>query len=357
MTPTLCGPEEVDELIDFIASTWGPSHVLARSRPLLTWQFDGARLKGAQPSDLGVLLLRDEARRIVAMQGLIGARVVRPEETFDGAWLCNLMAAEGARAAGAGMTMLKAVTDLGLDVLMTAGINPALYRVYPAMGFMVRPEMGRWVWLSRSRANSPIISAFVGEDDRARQAQSADDCENVDGPFGEPWDRLWSTRPSNYFGVDRDAGYLNWRYDNHPIFDYRALVVREGEKWRGLAIYRVEDILPDGGSALRVVELHGDELAMVSLLQAFAQKVENEGHLLVDFVGDRPGGEVFAKAGWRRATSDHHPPPNLFQPLAPAYRPLNSAYKTLTPRLSRADLANLSALRADSDQDRPNAIG
>ncbi len=352
MKPALCGPEEVDELIDFIASTWGPNHALARSRALLTWQFDGARLKGARPSDLAVLLLRDEARRIVAMQGLIGARVMRSEESFDGAWLCNLMAAEGARAAGAGMTMLKAVTDLGLDVLMTAGINPALYRVYPAMGFMVRPEMDRWAWLSRSRANSPIISAFVGADDRERPARPADYCEDIDGPFGEPWDRLWSTRPSDYFGIHRDTGYLNWRYRNHPIFDYRALVVREGEKWRGLAIYRMEDILPEGGSALRVVELHGDERAMVSLLRVFAQKVEDEGHLLVDF-----GAEIFARAGWRRATSDHLPPPNLFQPLAPAYRPLNSAYKTLTTRLPKSAFADFTAVRADSDQDRPNAIG
>jgi hypothetical protein len=39
--------------------------------------------------------------------------------------------------------------------------------------------------------------------------------------------------------TDRDVDYLRWRYGSAPLLDYRAVQMLEGERLRGLAIFRV----------------------------------------------------------------------------------------------------------------------
>lgn len=356
--PTFCSAAELPELQQFIARTWGERHILASDTGFLRWQFDGGRLREGADGPVSVLILRGRDGDIVAMQGLIASPFSHQGRSLQGAWLCNLMAEESERAQGAGLTMLRAVAQLPLDVLATAGINPQLFRLYPLMGFHTIAEVPRWVRVLDPERAVPVLGpcaehAFGLQSGGATEPGRADPYPD----FDQDWDAFWRGRSAGYFGVDRTARYMNWRYRDHPRFTYDCLVTREQGGIGAASVSRTETIANQDHRVTRVLELHGRPAALASNLAKLEEVARDRGSLFMDYFGGCAETDAaLADAGWTANLGPEQQLPNLFQPLDARYRPLNVAVKVLRgAAVNQAAVRSMSVSRADGDQDRPNA--
>lgn len=356
--PAYCSVAELPELQGFIARTWGERHILASDAGFLRWQFDGDRMAEGAEGRVSVLILRGKEGDIVAMQGLIASPFTHQGRSLEGAWLCNLMAEESERAQGAGLTMLRAVAQLPLDVLATAGINPQLFRLYPLMGFHTIAEVPRWVRVLEPELGAQVLGPNAANAFRL-QTQGATGSGRADHypGFDRDWEDFWATRSPEYFGVDRTAGYMNWRYRDHPRFTYDCYVTREQGKICAASVSRTERIAGQDHRVTRVLELHGHGAALVSNLARLEEIARDRGSLFMDYFGGGAESDAaLAAAGWINTLSTEQQLPNLFQPLDPRYRPLNAAVKPLRgAAIDKATVRSMSISRADGDQDRPNA--
>lgn len=107
---------------------------------------------------------------------------------------------------------------------------------------------------------SNIISSFS----KVTSLGQVDEIESYDQRFDDFWLRI---KKSNKLIINqRDAAYLNWRYTNHPIYDYiRYAYVQDGEV-RGIIIACKRKLL--GAYALLVTELlvENDDILIMNIL-------------------------------------------------------------------------------------------
>jgi hypothetical protein len=90
-----------------------------------------------------------------------------------------------------------------------------------------------------------------------------------EGPWGEEFteaSRRWS--PSSAVSVARTAGYLNWRYREHPLQRYEMLTARRGGKLGGFLVRHrngktcvIDDLLGEDKSACEALLREGSALA------------------------------------------------------------------------------------------------
>ena len=102
--------------------------------------------------------------------------------------------------------------------------------------------------------------------------------ETMDGPFDERFDQLWNRLCRRFHAVTlRDKACLQWRYRQHPVFDYEVLTLADNRGLRGYLIYCVfeRDSLLRG----KIVDLFADPAdreCMRSLLAAVLRAMKRE---------------------------------------------------------------------------------
>jgi hypothetical protein len=139
----------------------------------------------------------------------------------------------------------------------------------------------------------------------------------VDDRFDELWRR--TDKQGRIIGL-RNARYLRWRYQEHPVTAYQKLAITEGETLRGYAIYRVvdgtcyvEDIFcVDASHAVAMVSLllaHLREQASVSTVSlGINRNAMNVPWRTLGFSRrqDYQRTMITGDAGWRRASAAWH---------------------------------------------------
>lgn len=74
--------------------------------------------------------------------------------------------------------------------------------------------------------------------------------------------------PKTYFGVKRDAEFLDWRYTDHPIFEYQRFGLWQKGGLGAVIVFRHEFIAEANQTTIRITELLGEEKALGQLIKA-----------------------------------------------------------------------------------------
>jgi hypothetical protein len=250
--------------------------------------------------------------------------------------------------------------------------------IYKVLRGEVLPEMPRQVLLlpeHRDRMSSLI--AMTKPDWTASQVSSLTDtfvkpvtlekARAVSCGIPERWDELdWPAFAAKSIGAVRDAEYLNWRYRQHPIFEYKIITVPDGMR-SGLLVWRLETIRKqteqgrvDVDRIGRLVEfMPSSEENAMQLLSAFTDQLRASGAFGADYYGFHgPTRAWLTQAGFV-STSEHpdgNAVPTRFQPLDGKTGALLSAIflKQSLPKVTTADDCPWYWTKSDSDQDRPN---
>jgi GNAT superfamily N-acetyltransferase len=333
------------ELQSFIDSHWEAGHVLARDADLLRWQYrhpEGERL-------LSVLGAR-AGRELVGFLGVIQTPFVWNERRPHGAWLAMWLATPEARGSGVGLALVVEAMRR-FDVLGAVGLNARTSRIFARLGFDVRPALPRWVAAvdpTALRALGPATVPPVRAGGLSPRPLEWSDTTLRD------WDRCWTERVApGFVGTARDSGFLRWRYVEHPSFDYvvRFAAGDGRDEVSALAVHRVEVVRDRSERVVRIVELLGDPVAAAGLVTAALDDAPDAA--LADFFCASPVfGSPLERLGFVRAEQLSEPPPDRFQPLAPA-QGMNGAFWRREGGGAAFAGAPLYVTRADGDQDRP----
>lgn len=353
---------EIDDVMDFLRANWDRHYLLGNDGDFLAWQFAPARCRGFENAGLSVVGLRDQSE-LVGMVGLIGCRFNHNGVVVDGAWLCNLVVLPDFRGAGGWMRLMRYVHRLPLGIVAAIVFPPDIQRLYSAMGYCIRDRLFRFL-----RIVDPEQMAQLVEGDAWRvhvQASNAsprssnlkiEQATSLD----ERWDRFWRRFVElGYFGIDRDASYMLWRYLRHPRFQYAVKVAfaPDGEI-RGAAVYRIEQIKDHPVRVMRLLELMAlDSEGYTNLLEAVARDGEDLGVAFIDHYTTRPLHPMFLGLGWVEENDLNGTlVPGLFQPLVRARRTLNVALRLLgqSALQGRDPMSYLYMVKSDGDQDRPS---
>lgn len=359
----------------FLHEFWAQNHVYCRMSDLFDWTF---QRPGFAASDEYTFAMAEDQGELAGILGGIPFQFNQFGRTSSGMWIVNYVIRPDHRRGSAALQLLSQFRKPEYNPVIAFGINPATSAIYRVLRgqvldeiprhFLVLPEAGERMerlltaaypdW-TEERARD-LASAFV-----MRREPSA--CPETGSLIPRSWDGCeWPAIAARTIGAVRDSAYLTWRYRKHPVFEYRFLTVREGDR-TGLAVWRLETIrrqTPEGRVDLdrigRLVEFLPVSAGNAeALFSAFVHALREAGAFGADFYGYHGQTRCwFRQLGFPEAAA--HPEgraiPSRFQPLDGKGGGILSAMFLQSEVPSCADAADCPWYwtKSDSDQDRPN---
>ncbi|WP_158515773.1 GNAT family N-acetyltransferase [Pararhizobium polonicum] len=328
--------------MDFIGTNWLRPTILS-DQHFYRWQFIDP-IAGEGKDHCVIALLGGE---IVGFLGLNKRAFNAGGEVLKGAELTTWIVKEECRGTGIAKAMLDLIKK-NFDIAYGANITNDAVRAYIRMGFnFIRevPRLMRIYDFDKVAALGTIdtVISKVYKMPTARQEASQSllpiDFAEIDG--------IWPDR------FDRSSGNLIWRYKNHPIYQYHALLVGQDTT----LIYRIEDV-----GSVRIMILT-DILytilptnSFVSTLDNFARDQEID---FIDFFSSNGAlNAALTRAGFIPCLDLRD-----FIDLAYLYHPLevksSKSYSLISylhedVRRGGLDINSLHITKADCDLDRPN---
>jgi hypothetical protein len=171
----------------------------------------------------------------------------------------------------------------------------------------------------------------------------------------------WSLYPHLNFGTVRSLDYLNWRYTDHPVFDYHFML--RGSSYRpAVCIFRIEKAFGSYESNVgRIVDFYFPNDAQglrdgKDLIRLVFGHLKKAGCAYADFIcSNKLCGEVIHRWGGGQESEDKQVLPSRLTPIQNLFRHQNFAFLdskgAITPECN-----DLYVTKADIDGDSPASI-
>jgi hypothetical protein len=344
----------VPALKRFWARMYRPDYVLCKNDALFQWQFLGPAGAAGGAFNLKLALVDGE---IAGTLGSIPVEVSLDRRVVRGAWLANWVVDPERRRLGLGPLLMREVTGR-VEVTLNGGPNLEARSVLTRMGWTDLGQLTRHVLvLDAEKAASLTRSGRIDWPPVGRPDVEGARGINVaiTARFTPDATDLWdSLAPSLGAGTRRTAQYLNWRYIDHPVWQYCCVEARHGGQLRGVAVYRVEPVRDRPVQLGRIVEVIGEEAAASALVATIVNEAASRGLAALDFFCSSPQLASTMRAHGFLA-GDESPAaqlPMLFQPLD--HRRSAIHFMAHLPRDHAPAISHWYVTKSDADQDRPN---
>ena len=213
-----------DSVCHFFEKHWKRKIALA-NRSFYEWQFTGS------PSDAGddhcMVAVDDTSNQLVGVMGLNTRPFCLNGSDVNGAELTTWMVDEKYLGKGVGAKILKKIQER-YDVLTGMGISDAALSVYMRSGFRYLRAIPRYVKvfdfdsvavhakydvLAKKLAKQwSVLGNTVPFESKIADSQSIQLLQSL------------IRKQLNFFS--RDCNFIEWRYLNHPVFEYRQFGLR-----------------------------------------------------------------------------------------------------------------------------------
>lgn len=376
---SFCQRAEIPALIEFIRDHWKRDHIFVRRPEFLHWHYDHRRFRDVPEGGLSFFLARD-SEKIIGALGLneVGFNVFG--EKGSSIWPSIWYARPEYRRQFIGARLWQQVVKLRYSAICMIGMNPSVRPFFNSLGYEMLVNTPRWCGIldpartekflaENPDANAAEIRALVEsltlkDVDGSRESSTLENMElcDWDDSVSAAWDGSWNeTFAPTMVGTDKTAEYLSWRYQHHPIFQYRIRLAKTAEGPTGLIVTRLETPRDRNETILRVVELLGDPASLRVLVADELRRAREKSALFADFHCVSPRfAQPLETLGFQQLDAEGTGAlvPHRFQPLQFGKIPLTSAYhlaaefRGRVSRLLASEDFHIS--RADGDQDRPN---
>ncbi len=338
---------EWEKLLAFNKAEYGEKHILT-DKAYYNWQFDN--FANPSPDSYFTVGLFDNKGELVGTFGRFLLPYNFYGKTVQGNCMANLIVKKSLRHLGFGYLLLEKAAVLG-DIAIDHTINAAAWPMFMKAGWQGE-NLKRYIYIIKTPNalyNVPA-SAHKKLDHPARHFDAVK-------RFGPEADEFWSAVKSRYpITIERSAAYLNWRYAENSLVDYKIFYAKNPEgRVAGFAILRFEDIRHDTGpagvKAARVIDLIAAADAEEFMLEGVIDYCRAEG---ADFIDYFSSGEFHKRALLAAGFIDgdqkpYDAIPILFNPLSTKRTHLNFAVKA--PRFQ--SLQDWYTTKGGGDQDRP----
>ncbi len=145
----------------------------------------------------------------------------------------------------------------------------------------------------------------------------------------------------------KDYEYIQWRYFNHPIFEYEIWKITNPDSVaEGVLITRNEQA--NGAKSCKIVDFYGNPKLLGKITYALDCIIDDRHYEYIDIYSYGIPTDIYESAGLTMCdASSPNIIPNYFQP----YSPQNSDIMLVKP-----DLPDTILFRGDSDQDKPRLL-
>jgi len=371
LTIDWCDIDRINEIQRFIDNVWRKNHILARDQQLLFWQHRFVD----RPGKLSILMAEDVSE-MVGMLGTIQIGFNDRGRRQPGVMLAIWIAKEEYRNLALGLRLYQRLLDEHYSFIGVFGINDEVTKIYQKMKYAIWGRIPRWArafskadlgaLLAQGGAKytPEAINAWLATADSGRSVPSVSGVRIVDwNPLGaEVWNKAWHNNFAPYLcGTWRDADYLQWRYLNHPRFNYFIRLAEDSSNGDiiGLFVYRLAEIRDRKERVMRIVEFLGSERGTQALAAEVCRVAEERRVAFADFYCTSPRfATSLQSVGFVCELQQISHLPALFEPLDFSRPALNGA-AYVRPELavdSRCyfEQPDVYFTRSDGDQDRPN---
>lgn len=282
-------------------------------------------------------------------------------EGLSGKWIHHWFSNSGHGPVG--LVLLKRLLR---DTQVLAGA-----RIVPYAAAAMRALSKQWVWFEIPRVFCPFdveqVRALVTSSDddlmgylssfRRPRSGTATSSTSIDR-FSSEQEGIWRGLSSEIsLATPRSASFLNWRYVNHPRFEYRRHQF-ENAAGRFVAVWRNEKVADRDISVARLCEVFGDLDAIAEGGGTLLGEIQDTKPAFVDFSCSN-GALMDALSAAGFAFSVTRPGldlPHRFQPLE-NYLSKQLDFYMLAPRHldRRWQHDRMYVTRGDSNQDVPRA--
>jgi hypothetical protein len=356
---------------NFLDKFWQQDHIYCRKPELFDWAFGRRDLWN---DDGYSFALMEERGELVGILGAIPFNFNCLGHTLPAVWFANYMIRQDYRRGPLGMRLLGAFD--AFPVRTVFGMNPRVVPIYQRLGWRIVPPIPRHFLVlpnAIDRASRVIRLAqpkYPPNDAEAlaeffSPGRLSPISMTLNRAIPSDWDaNHWSEVATRTIGASRDSSYLRWRYQEHPCFKYRIIVISENQR-AGLAIWRLETIrelttkgLDDVDVIARLVEfIPASRENAEHLLAAFFRDISEAGAFGADYYGYHSHSRAWLHELGFKTVDSHHDGgliPSRFQPLEPAYRGIIGAVIGDLPSHPEAENCLWYWTKSDADQDRPN---
>jgi hypothetical protein len=368
--------DEYEPISQFIGQYWASEHIYTRSKALFDWTFSGRPdLWHEQGYSFS---LAEAGGELVGILGGIPFELNAFGEKSLGVWIVNYVIRPDHRRGASALQLLSTLRKPPFNATIAFGINPATATIYKVLRGRVLERMPRhFLVLPQARDRMANLLNVAYPDWNVDRCRALADSFRLDGMadtyvasvdgIPEGWDaQEWPRIAAKTVGAARDQKYLEWRYQRHPLFEYKTFSVAEGDA-RGLVVWRMETIhqateqgrKPVDKIARLVEFLPVSKANGEALLQRFLQEACTSGALGADYYGYHgPTRQLLTEQGFvdTAANPEGDLIPSRFQPLDGKGGGIMSA-TFLSGHLPACDGSPECPwywTKTDSDQDRPN---
>ena len=368
--------EEAGIAADFFHREWRPNHIFSKNRQLLFWQFFD--------NPYASLFTRGLTFKVAFCDGEVAGVVGYIPFAFNcygskqyGCHVTNWWTAPAHRRGTVAFGLLRDLQyGMKFDTCIAGGITPLAEKLYEGLRWVLVRNLPRVVLpvdhAGFSRLLDPSGDGAWGEAARRAKSMGAEqETEPTDGTSiselasfdslsGLGWDAFyWTKLAPSHMGPARETAYLVWRYQQIPIFKYRALIATNANGISGLLVFRMERVKEREEQIVRIVDLAAEPAAVKPLIGTLVEEARSQRALMIDFFSTKSAPlKMLSGSGFIDACSpagDHYWCPFLFQPLDHQRDRLNCAWwikgAELRTRLAPGDFY---MTKGDNEFDRPN---
>jgi hypothetical protein len=208
-------------------------------KKLLDWAYGECQFKCPMHSSFFVVT---HDHSVVGCCGMVERRIKMGEKIYTGAYPNNFLIDKHHRSLGPALKVQKNVLTLGNYQLVYAIPNAKSDGVLKRAGYKQIGKMERWVLVLKTEKylrkifKHPVFLRFIaviadfllsakylfkGVNNKHISVEIIDN-------FDKRFDEFWEKAKSNYAVIgERSAEYLNWRFKNYPLIDYKIFVLQD----------------------------------------------------------------------------------------------------------------------------------
>jgi hypothetical protein len=278
--------------------------------------------------------------------------------SYRGAELTTWVVSRAAAGQGIGTRILAHIQS-SFDVLIGMGITDAALPIYMRSGFRFLKSIPRFIKVLnfekvKNYATYTDLGIKLADQWSLEQQKNFVLREASVAEYNDIFLRQKQTL--NMFS--RDDRHRAWRYENHPVFQYKQFLVGEAEgSINDTAFVAIrEELSVSDLRVLHVMDLFGDDLAMRSGVNFIENYSAEHGFDIVDFYCTASNVSRWVLAnGWFSINDDAcFQFPHLFRPVEMRNPPTTSLVYWAKDNLQEiADISSLYITKQDADLDRP----
>lgn len=324
--------EDQNAIMQFISKEWKKNHILALDKEFFLYQY------ATNENHLNFVIAKNiETQEIDCVLGFIPS-----SNDMQSIWLALWKSRSDVPVPNLGISCLKYLIEyFNVQFLSCNGINEKVKVIYKFLGYHVA-EMKHYY------LPNPQISEFkLAYFEEVPPISAAKLNKNTSLVGITDINQFKTLIDSNIFHQtkpNKDISYFQWRYFEHPIFQYELFAIESFKKIS--CIFVLREVTHGEAKVLRIVDIIGDESEMEKVGIKIIDMLISRGGEYIDCLAFGLKLNSMEKAGFTLKSSQTKTViPEYFSPFE---------RKNIKTYMFTNTLDNFRMFKADGDQDRPN---